>query len=170
MPFAHYDFEEEQKFVRPLVVQEEENDAVQILSLQLNRELDPLACAVEQQVKSVLSELDSGGRNSLANNKASLNNRLASTMEHSQENDKENLEHFNGQSFVINKARIEVQTVEAVQMNLDSVQLFTCDVEHLGDLDGNLGDDCFCITHDIHEPERKGDERKFSSCSPADKS
>lgn len=120
---------------------------MQILSLQLDHELDPLACAVEQQAKSVLGELENGGRNSLANKPSSQNNRLASTMDQ-RENDKENVEHFN--AFVINKAKIEVQTVEAVQMNLDSVQLFTCDV------DGNLGDDCFCITHDIHEPE-KGD-------------
>lgn len=98
----------------------------------------------------MLTELDSCGRNLFAN-KASLNGRPAASTNHP-ENDKENLEHLNGQSFVINRAKIEVQTVEAVQINLDSVQLFTtCDV------DGNLGEDCFCITHDIYEPE-KGDK------------
>ena len=150
LPFAHYDFEEKQKIVRPLVVQEEENDAVRILSLQTNNELDQLACAVGQPTKNVLAELDSCDRNSFAN-KAGPNNRPAASANH-RENDKENLENFCAQSLVINKARIEVQTVEAVQMDLDSVQLFTtstCDLD--------LGDECFCITHDIYELE-KGDQ------------
>lgn len=133
-------------------MQEEENDAVQILSLQFNEPVNQFACAVGQQAKSVLTELDScGSRNSVVANKAGqLNARPVAATNH-QENDKENREHFCAQSFVINKARIEVQTVEAVQINLDAVQLFTCDV------DANLKDDCFCITHDIHEPE-KGDK------------
>lgn len=67
---------------------------------------------------------------------------------------KENLDLFNKSSnadaqLIINRAKIEVQTVEAVQMNLDSIPLFTCDV------DDNLeNSDCFCITHDIHDKQK----------------
>lgn len=61
---------------------------------------------------------------------------------------KENFDFFNNRCdetvFHIKNAQIEIQTVEAIQMNLDSIPLYTCD------LDDNLDIiNCFCLTHEI---------------------
>lgn len=108
---------------------QEDDDAVQIL--QINN----------VEIKNVLNELDTS-RNEMNNNNL-IKLKQPSTLNHQDlKTDKENLEHF-----VINRAKIEVQTVEAVQINLESVQLFTCELDE--NLDKDL--DCFCISHDVYQ-------------------
>ena len=95
----------------------------------------------------MLTELET----SRSNSKINLNNLNNKVNKHQSLNrqdikiDKEN--HFKNEiQLVLNRARIEseLQPLEAVQINLDPIQLFTCDTDN--NLDVNS--ECYCITHE----------------------
>lgn len=129
------------KSISPLVV-EEENDAVQILSLQIDHN-DLNQSAIETESILKLNDKRKNGFQNATIPTDNLKPSYALSINDDQHLNKEN-------QFVINKAKIEIQTVEAVQMNLDSVKLFTCEfLENLEKDKDNL--DCFCLTHDAYE-------------------